>query len=83
MLQVVRVSAVASRGDGLDKVVVLVFLLHLVVANQHFGKHAGRVFGRLVAQVGKQLYLVLQLLFALQIGQKAQLVEHLVLVQII
>ena len=83
VLQIVGVGAIATYCNRFDIVVVLVLLLHLVVAHQHLGKHTGRVFCGLVAGIAKQLYLVLLLLLGLQVDQEAQLVEHLVLIEVV
>ena len=43
MLDVIRVGTVATGRDGLNEVVVLVFFLHLIVADEHLRIDSGRV----------------------------------------
>ena len=81
MLQVIGVSTVTACCDALNIIIVAVFLLHLVVAHQHLGIDAGRVLTR--TALVEERHGVLLLLLGAQIGQKAQFVKNVILIQIV
>ena len=83
MLDVVRVSAIATNGYRLNEIVVLVLLLNLIVAHKHLCKYAGRILGWLKLRVVEKFNLILFVLFAFKIGQKTEFVEYLVLVEVV
>ena len=81
VLYVIGVGTIATGGDRLDEVVVLVFLLDLVVADQHFSKNPGRI-GTWLPFI-EELDFIFLCLFPFQVGQEAQLVVGLVLIEVI
>ena len=83
MLDIIGIGGIATSCDRFDEVVLLVFLQTLVlgVAQYHFRKNAGGVGARFA--LSKERHRVLFLLLAFEVGQKAELVEGLVLIEIV
>ena len=83
MHSMIRVGTIATGCDRLDVVVVLVFLLDLVVAQQQLGKHASWILSRLKLSVRVECNLILLALFAFKIGQETEFIECVVLIEIV
>ena len=83
VLYIIGISGIATSGDSLQVVVLLVFLQRLVlgVGNEHLSIDAGRVGTGFACR--KKGYLIVFLLAFLQICEETQLVEGLVLVQVV
>ena len=83
MLDVVGIGGIATGGDRLNEIVLLVLLQTLVlgVAQHHLREDTGRVGARLA--LGIELHRVLLLLLAFEIDEKTKLVEGLVLIEVV
>ena len=83
MLDVVGIGSIATGGNRLNEIVLLILLQALVlgVAQHHLREDAGRVGARLT--LGKELHRVLLLLLAFEVDEKTELVESLVLIEVI
>ena len=83
VLQIIGVGGIATGGNRLDIVVLLVLLqlLVLAVAHHHLCIDAGRVGTRLTFCIER--HRIALLLFLVKVGQETELVEDFVLVEII
>ena len=83
MLDIIGVGGIATSGDRLDEVVLLILFQTLVlgVAQHHFRKNAGGVGARFA--LSKERHRILLLFLALEVGQKTELVEGLVLIEVV
>ena len=81
MLDVIRVGTVATGRDGLNEVVVLIFFLHLIVADEHLRIDSGRVGAGLA--FCRKGHLIGGILLALEVGKETEFVERSVLIQVV
>ena len=81
VLQVVGVGTVAASRDALNEIIVAVLLLHLIVTHQHLSINSCGILSRTALVI--KSHSVLFLLLGTQVGQEAELIESVILIEVV